>query len=88
MQENNLNIFELLIEELEEFDGKKPWWLFNLLTWEFTDDEKKIARKYEKRIKKAASRCKGLEVADALDMMSVTDNFYLLGIEHKQKGLK
>lgn len=80
MRSHLKNIFEELIEEIKGFDPDKPYWLFEMLIWDLTEEEKTLEGKYLPIIREWAKKTPDLKRDYVLEYIDQLPNFYMLGI--------
>lgn len=80
MQENHINTFEMIIDELKRFDPEKPWAMFGYLSGGCKETEKPLLPKYEKRIQALAKKCEGLKDEEVREFLSGLELSYLINL--------
>lgn len=80
------NIFEEILEEVNSFDPDKPYWLFEILIWNLTEEEKSMEKEYLPRIHEAVAKKDDLKKDYVLEYIDQLPNFYMLGITPREKS--
>jgi len=81
MQKIQLNVLDELLEEVKVYSFGKPDWLFSILTWDFTEYDKKNMKIMSNLIKEEVQNNPEFKKTEVRKYYNTLPNYHLLGIE-------